>query len=252
MGSKGNRRHTKRLNTPAFLQIPRKEHVFFIRAGAGPHPKNFSLPLGHIIRDLMKLSSNWNESKYILSSKKMQIDKTVRTSHRFPVGLMDVVEIADINKAYRVLPSVKHGLNLSEITKDEAKFKLCRIENIVTLPHGNLQLNLHDGRNILIPVKDASKKPDISYKTMGTLKISIPDQKILDYYPMENKNWAVIIKGKNIGKVGKIIAIEKRFGVNASLVEIESPDGEKISTAYEYTFIIGKDNPAIDLPVETK
>ncbi|TFH29269.1 MAG: 30S ribosomal protein S4e, partial [Promethearchaeota archaeon] len=146
---------------------------------------------------------------------------------------------------YRVLPSKAHGLVLSEITSTEAKFKLCRIENITTVKKGNLQLNLHDGRNIQIQVKDASKKPDVEYKTRGTLKLSIPDQKILDYYPMGENVQAIIYKGHNIGFAGKITKITERFGVNASIAEIGD-----ISTAYNYAFIIGKDVPSIDLPME--
>lgn len=245
MGSKGNKRYVKALNTPGFIKIKRKDKKFFINANAGPHAKRFCLPLGHILRDLLKLTANARETRFILANGKVKVDGLVRKSGNFPVGLMDVVEIPEIKKAYRVLPSKAHGLILSEITAKEASFKLCRIENITTVKKGNLQLNLHDGRNILVTVKDASKKPDAVYKTRGTLKISIPDQKILDFYPMGETHQAIIYKGHNIGYAGKITKITERFGVNASIAEIGD-----ISTAYDYAFIIGKDVPSIDLPME--
>jgi small subunit ribosomal protein S4e len=190
------------------------------------------------------------ETKAILNRRKVFIDGKIRTEEHFPVGLMDVIEIPDLSKAYRVLPSKKSGLTLSEITKAEAKFKLCRIENITTVKKGYIQLNLHDGRNILMPVKDPKKKLDIPYKTMGTLKISIPDQKILDYYPNEVNNQAIVMAGKNIGFSGKVSNLIKRFGINASIAVIEAGEGHLINTAYEYSFIIGKDKPSIDLPNE--
>lgn len=250
MGAKGNRRHLKRLNTPWFYQIKRKSFTFLIKPAAGPHPKDFCLPLGHVLRDLLRLGSNQHEIDYILHQGKVSVDGKIRSESKFPVGLMDVIEIQDISKAYRVLPSSKHGLILSEITKDEAKFKLCRIENISILRGGHLQLNLHDGRNIKITVDDPKKKPNIPYKTMGTLKLALPTQKILDFFPMEKGKVALVYRGKNQGITGKISNIIKRFGYMASTTVLEQSKGEPITTAFDYTFIIGNEKPCIDLPNE--
>ncbi len=245
MASKGNKRHTIRFNTPGYMKITRKHPKFFINTQPGPHPKRFSLPLGHILREILKIARTAREAKFILNNREVIIDGKVMTDPRFPVGLMDVLEIPRLGKKYRILPSNKHTLVLSEITDNEAKYKLCKIENITTVKGGNQQLNLHDGRNILIEVKDATKKPKMDYKTNGTLKISIPDQKILDYFPLETGNEAIVYEGANIGHSGKLTNITKRFGVHASLVEVGD-----ISTAYEYIFMIGKDKPSIDLPME--
>ena len=111
-----------------------------------------------------------------MNKKGVVIDGIPRKDLHFPIGLMDVIELPEINKAYRILASKNHGLMVSEITKDESKFKLCRINNITTVKGGLQQLNLHDGRNILI------KKGENKYKTRGTLKISIPNQEILEYF----------------------------------------------------------------------
>ncbi|MCF2142042.1 MAG: 30S ribosomal protein S4e [Candidatus Lokiarchaeota archaeon] len=252
MGSKGNKRYLKRLASPGYLQIQRKNRKagkFFLKARPGPHPFNFSLPLGHIFRDLLKVSNNIKETKFILNKGQVFIDGKPQNDIRFPVGLMDVVELHEINKAYRVLPSRNHGLILSEITKEEAKFKLCKILKITTLRGGHLQLNLHDGRNIRILIDNPKEKPSIPYKTGGTLKISLPDQKILDYFPLEEGNQAMIYQGKNIGVSGQVKELIKRFGVNASLAIISTEHGE-LSTSYDYVFIIGNDKPAIDLPLE--
>ena len=247
MGNKGNRRHQKRIATPGFLQIPRKDHSkgkFFMKTRPGAHSKAYSLPLGHIIQDLLKLCDTMKETRYILRNNKVLVDGKVRHDPRMAVGLMDVIEIPETNKAYRILPSSKHGLICSEISPDLAKFKLCRIENITTIRGGIPQLNLHDGRNLLITPADGKK-----YKTKGTLKLQIPDQTILDYFPLEVGHQAIIRQGKNIGVAGKITHLIKKFGVNASLAEIETKDGE-ISTSYDYIFPIGKESSAIDLPMD--
>lgn len=250
MGQKGNRRHLKRYALPAFINVPIKKDKFLMKPSAGPHPKDFCFPLGHVLRDILKISANNRETLYILNNHKVNVDGRTITSYKFPIGIMDVIEIADINKAYRVLPSAKHGLMLSEITKDEAKFKLCRIENITTVRKGNVQLNLHDGRNVLVKVDDAKKKLNLKYQTKGTLKISLPDQEILDFFPMAENNQAIIMHGKNQGIAGKIVNITKRFGNMASTAVLEKTPGSNLTTAYEFAFVIGTKKPAIDLPME--
>ncbi len=247
MGSKGNKRTIKRLATPGFLRIERKRRSagkFFMNARPGPHKKEFCLPLSHILRDILKIASNLREANYLIHNNEVLVDGRIRKDHRFPVGLMDVITIPKINKAYRVLPSKHHGLILSEISEDLAKFKLCRIENKTTLKGNICQLNLHDGRNIRVSAEETN-----NYKTKGTLKISIPDQAIIDYYPLEEGNQAIIKSGNNIGAIGSIAKIVKRFGVNASLAQLESEEG-LISTSYDYVFPIGHEESAIDLPME--
>ncbi|MHA1585396.1 MAG: 30S ribosomal protein S4e [Promethearchaeota archaeon] len=247
MGSKGNKRYLKRLATPGHLQIARKERSagnFFMKSRPGSHSKQFCLPLGHILRDILKFSQNSHESKFILSNRNLLVDGQIRKDLRFPVGLMDVIEIPSIKKAYRVLPSSHHGMILSEISSEMAKFKLCRVENITTIKGGKFQLNLHDGRNIIVSEEEAHK-----YKTRGTLKISLPEQEILDYFSLEEGNQAIIKSGTNIGVSGKISKLVKRFGVNASLAELQTPNGE-ISTSYDYVFPIGHSETAIDLPMD--
>ena len=249
MGSKGNKRHQKRLATPGHLQIRRKDRSagkYFFKTTGGPHPKDFCLPLGHVLRDLLKITNNSKESKFIVNKKGVVIDGVPRKDLHFPIGLMDVIELPEINKAYRILASKNHGLMISEITKEESKFKLCRINNITTVKGGIQQLNLHDGRNILIK---KGKKKEIIYKTRGTLKISIPSQEIMDYFEFKEDVQGMIYRGAHTGVSGKISKLTKRFGVNASLAQITTSSGE-INTSYDYVFVIGKKDPVIDLPME--
>ncbi|MHA2400772.1 MAG: 30S ribosomal protein S4e, partial [Promethearchaeota archaeon] len=55
------------------------------------------------------------------------------------------------------------------------------------------------------------------------------------------------MSGKNIGQVGKIISILKRFGPKASTVSIQH-NGGHTETLYDYTFIVGEEQSEIDLP----
>ena len=82
---------------------------------------------------------------------------------------------------------------------------------------------------------------------MDVLKISIPDQEIVKMLKFKENNLALILSGKNIGQVGKILSIKKLFGPKASTVSIEH-NGEHTETLYDYTFIIGEDQSEINLP----
>ncbi|MFX1389876.1 MAG: 30S ribosomal protein S4e [Promethearchaeota archaeon] len=243
----GGQKTLKRLNTPAYLQIKRKHGTFFVKPIPGPHPSRFCLPLLHIVRDLLKIVDNHREAKKLIGLGYFKVDGKVIQSNSYPVGLMDVLSIEKMDKHYRILPDSHHGLILHEISEKESGFKLCRINNKTTVKGGQIQLNLHDGRNILIRVQDPKNPKEDKYKRMDVLKISVPEQEILKILKFKENNFAMIMSGKNIGQVGKIIKILKRFGPKASTVSIQH-NGEHTETLYDYTFIIGENDSEIDLP----
>ncbi|MFX1375042.1 MAG: 30S ribosomal protein S4e [Promethearchaeota archaeon] len=243
----GGQKTLKRLNTPAFLQIKRKHGKFFINPSPGPHPSRFCLPLLHIVRDLLKIVNNHREAKKLIGLGYFKVDGKIVRDKAFPVGLMDVLSIEKMNKHYRILPDSHYGLIMHEITEEESAFKLCRINNKTNIKKGHIQLNLHDGRNILIRVKDPRNPKEDIYKRMDVVKITIPEQEIVKILNFKENNLAIIMSGKNIGQVGKIINILKRFGPKASTVSIQH-NGGHTETLYDYTFIIGEDQSEIDLP----
>ena len=249
MTGHGEMKTLKRLNTPAHLRIKRKHGKFFIKSSPGPHPSRFCLPLLHIVRDLLNLSDNYREAKKLIGQGYFKIDQKVVKDRAYPVGLMDVLSIEKMDKHYRILPDSHHGLILHEISKKNTEYKLCRIINKTTIKGGHVQLNLHDGRNILIQIKDPKNSKEAKgYSRMDVLKITLPEQEIQQTIKFKEGNNAIIMSGKNIGQTGKIKTITKRFGPKASTVSIEHKNGEHTETLYDYTFVIGDSKSEIDLP----
>jgi small subunit ribosomal protein S4e len=109
----------KRLASPRLWQIHRKEAKWAPRTRSGPHPLNKSIPLQIIIRDMLGYAKTYRETKKILTEGNVLIDGVVRTDERFPIGLMDVIEIKKIDKFYRVLPHPSKELILHEIGEEE-------------------------------------------------------------------------------------------------------------------------------------
>jgi small subunit ribosomal protein S4e len=161
---------------------------------------------------------------------------------------MDVISIPDIAKSYRVLPSYK-GLILNEIKAEESKFKISRIEDKTVVGSGNIQLHLHDGSNILVKIADPKNPQEDVYETLDTLKTSLPEGQIIEHTKMKEKDYALIIGGKNIGKHGKIAEIEKAEAKKRrnALVTIQDDEGKRYQTILDFVFAIGETQPLISL-----
>lgn len=249
MGKKGGSLHLKREASPAFWPIHRKKFTWTVKPRPGPHPINRCIPLLLIIRDLLGLAETRKEARKIISQGMVVVDGRVRRDDRFPAGLMDVISIPEIKMNYRILP-FKKGLGLHPIDEKESSYKLCRIENKTTVKNGHIQLNLHDGRNILIRVKDPRKPEEDVYRTLDTLMISIPEQEIIEHLPLKEGMMAILVGGKNIGKYGTISSIEEQAGMKRrrALVNIKDEKGETYQSILDYVFVIGDEKPRISLP----
>jgi small subunit ribosomal protein S4e len=201
------------------------------------------------MRDILRFAKTRKEARKIISKGKVQVDGKARREELFPVGLMDVISIPAVEKFYRLLPSLG-GLTLHPIDENEAKFKLCRIENKSIVKGANSQLNLHDGTNMLIQVTDSKNREEDIYQTFDVLKISIPNREILGQTKLKNDAFAVVIGGKNVGKSGRIVNVEEADGKKRRdwLVTIEDNGGNRFKTLVNLLFVVGDTKPSISLP----
>ncbi|MFX1577334.1 MAG: 30S ribosomal protein S4e [Promethearchaeota archaeon] len=242
--AKGPRKHMKRLAAPGHWQIKRKVHPFTIRANPGPHSLQEGIPLGVIVRDMLQLTTTLGETRRILSQGHVKVDGRIRKDYKYPVGLMDVIEIAATKTKVRVVPDSQHLLRLFEIPKKELNLKPCKITGKKTVAKGNIQLHLHDGRTILLQVKDPKAKPKEPYRPGDTLLLKLPDQTIQEHIPLKKGITAVITGGDHTGNVGKLIKIdpENRLGT------IQTTKDQTILTAIRYVFPLGKDQSLVSIP----
>jgi len=217
----------KRLAAPKWWPIKRKIKKFVV-APRGSHPKDFSIPLLVLIRDVFRLAETNREARKIIKKGEVLVDKKKRKDPKFAVGLFDVIEIPTLKKAWRAIP--KRGLSFIEIPENEAKLKICKIINKKTLKGNKNQLNLSDGKNILT---------DEKYSTYDSLLIELPEQRIIDHLKFEKDSLVLVTRGKNAGKLAKIKIIEKNrvWLDNEKLFEIP----KKLIT------VVGKDKPLIKL-----
>ena len=249
MGKKGKTVRLKRKPAPKFWPIHRKEFQWTVKPSPGPHSLEKCLPLSLILRDILGVAETRKEAKKIISQGKVYVDGKVRRKDDFPVGLMDVISIPDLNKFYRVMPSHK-GLFLNPISEEEASFKLFRVEGKTIIKNGASQIALHDGSNMLVKVEDPESPQNVVYEAFDTLKLRLPEKQVLERLKTKKGNLAVITGGKNIGKQGRIVEIEKTEAKKRrnALVVIEDGKGNRYQTILDFVFSVGADKSLIALP----
>jgi small subunit ribosomal protein S4e len=221
--------------------MPKKEKKWIVTPKPGPHKKFESIPLLIIVRDLLKLADTVKEVNRIIKNKEVLVDGKPRVDRKYPVGLFDVIHIPKIDKQYRVVPS-RTGLKLIEVPKKEANLKLSRIRNKTMTKGGILQLNLHDGKNILLDKKEEKK----TYNTGDSLLLELPKQKILEHIKMEKEATAILTAGQNMGDIAKIkdIIMTRSREPNKVLC---TKDEREFEAIIDYVFVVGKTKPVIKI-----
>ena len=196
--------HLKRLAMPRSWPLPRKTSVWVTRPTPGAHTLDLCMPITLVVRDVLGLAKTAREVRFILHNELAKIDGRVVKDTRRGVGLMDVLTLGEEN--YRCVLDHNGRLQYRPIGAKEAAWKVCRIEGKTTIKGGRTQLNLHDGRNIL--VDDASKE---AYSTGDSLKISLPDQKVLEHIRFGEDTRCYLIGGAHVGSTADVKEyVEKR------------------------------------------
>jgi len=184
------------------------------------------MAIGVILRDILGVAQSMREAKRALATRRIKVDGRIVTDMRRGVGLMDVLTVGDEN--YRCILDLNGKLRYNPISAKEASQKICRIDGKTTIKGGVTQLNLHDGRNILLD--DANK-----YNTRDSLVVDVDSQKIKSHLKFENGANCYLIGGSHIGSTANI----KEY-----LVKRSSKDNEVIfddfGTIEDHVFIVGE------------
>ncbi|MBD3207528.1 30S ribosomal protein S4e [Candidatus Bathyarchaeota archaeon] len=240
MGNKGPTRHLKRHQSPSLWPIPRKTGKWAIRTSPGPHKLETSIPITILLRNELGYAETAKEAKIIVKEGKVLVDGRIRWDEKFPLGLMDVLSLPLLGEHYRVLPDHGGKLRLLKIDEVEANRKLCKITGKSTIKGGNIQLNLHDGKNLSIQA-EADR-----YNVDDVLVISLPEKEIQDHIEFKEMQQAIIIGGKSQGAQGLIIGLGPEPGWKKTAT-LRTPDGEDIRTLADYVFVVGTNTPVIKL-----
>jgi len=215
------------------------------RPSTGPHKLRESLPLSLILRDKLKYALTRREVVMIVMRRHVEVDKRVRTDINFPSGFQDVIEMPKTNDHFRVLYDVKGRFVLHSIEKDEAAWKLARVNKLATGSKASVGRNpfakgqlasipyvvTHDGRTI--------RYIDPIVKVNDVVKIDLKTGKVIGHLKFEVGNLAMVTKGANTGRVGEVTRIEKHPG-SYEIVHLRDKKGASFATRTENVFMIGE------------
>ncbi len=227
MAKKGENRKLKRLNVPRSLPISDKKRFKWVsKPMPGPHAVKNSISLLVFLRDVLGYAKNSTEARKILSAGDVLVNKKKRKKLKFPIGLMDIVEIPKTNDKFLI--TISKGRLTYEKTQKTDK-KLCKVISKTTIKNNKISLGLHDGRTLLA---------DNNVKVGDTIILDLSDKKpkMAGLVKLEEGATCLIYSGKHAGTKAKLLRLIKRQ--NKMEAELETEKGEKIITVSKYLFVL--------------
>jgi len=238
--ARGPKKHLKRLNAPKHWMLAKMGGIFAPRPAGGPHKLRECLPLVLILRNRLKYALNAKEVVSITVRKLVKVDGKVRTDPRFPAGLMDVISLEKTNENFRLVYDVKGRFSMVPLTKEDAKWKLCKITAIRVGPNKVPLATTHDGRTL--------RYVDPLIKVNDTIKLDLETNKVLEIIKFDVGQLVLITSGRNRGRVGVLQSREQHPG-SFEIIYVKDSVGHLFATRLAAAFVIGNDTtPAIKLP----
>jgi len=237
MANMGSKKHLKRYKAPKTWPIHPKEDTWTVKPSPGSHAIKESLPLTLVIRDILSLADNSREAKRIINSGNVLVDGRIIKDYKFPVGFMDIIEIPKTGESYRLLLDTKGRLNLHPVSKGSSK--LCKIVNKSTIKEGKIQLNLHDGKNLIVE--------EDNFNASDVISLNINNNEIEEVFKFGEGVSVLVTGGKHTGEIGIISEINIDKSSNPNTVIIENSKKDTFLTLKDYAFVIGNDKPSISL-----
>jgi small subunit ribosomal protein S4e len=181
--------HQTRQEVTRKIPITRKGTKYIARASTDLQN---SIPVVVAVRDLLKIAKNAKEVKAMIHNKLLKLNgRHVRDSNE-SIRLFSILEA---DKKY-VLTLLETGRFAFEETKSEER--LCKVISRKLVSGKKIQLNLHDGSNI-IGAKDVAVGDSLYLDFHGKVKSQVK---------FDKGKSCVVFRGKYIGAKGKIVSIE--------------------------------------------
>lgn len=200
--------HQTRAEVSMRIPIERKGNKYVARSLGSLEN---SVPLVIAIRDMLNLARNKKEVDYMIHHKLLKINGKEVKNYRHPIYLFNILEAG---KHYMLSLTANGKFTLEEVKKSSTR--LCKVIGKKVLKNKTVQLNLHDGTNILSNDKIA----------VGDSVHVDEKGKISKHLPVEKGKECMITTGKYVGAKAKIDSAEGNY-IDLTL----SSGGEKIQTS---------------------
>ena len=148
---------------PSKWCLDKLKGVFATRPSTGPHKLRECIPVSVLLRNRLKYALSGQEAIKICRDKSgnIKIDNRTRRDPRFPLGLMDVLNIPKTNENFRIIYDIKGRFQPVRIDEKEAQFKLCKVTSKKIGKNRIPYVVTHDGRTIRYPHPDIKKNDTV-------------------------------------------------------------------------------------------
>lgn len=197
------------------LPIQRKGTKYVARALS--HVQN-SVPVVIAVRDMLKLARTAREVKKMINEKKLRINGKPANDYRDSICLFNIFEA---DKIYRLSLLRTGKFTFEELNKIENR--LCKVTGKKIVKNRKIQLNLHDGTNVLTDKKNIMVGDSVYLDLKN---------KIIEYVPLDKVRKIFVVKGKHIGLKGVIESI------NNNETKIKLEDGGIANLNKDVLFVL--------------
>lgn len=224
------KKHLKKVAMPNSWPLPKKGGKFILRTMPAGTEMNLCIPLGIVIRDLMKLASTIKEVKLILNNEEILVNCKRIREIKYPVCFLDTISIPSQKKHIRLSINNREKLIIVDITKEEENIKPCQIIKKTILGKDRIQINLHDGNNVLMKgIKDIKE-----YRIGDTVLIDMKTKKIVKHLPLKEGVEIFIFKGVHTASKGIVKEIK------GNSIFFTYGDGKIVQTKKSYAIVKDK------------
>ena len=182
--------HKTRNETPKTWPIARKGTKYIVVAS---HNKRAGIPLLILLRDILKIAKKRKEVERILRDGKIKVNGKIVRDEKYALLLLDILNIGEKN--YKLI--LENRKFKFEDTKE--KEKIAKIIGKKILHKGKVQINLNDGRNLIVKEKmNIGDSLAINFEGKITRKIELKENSKI-----------IVISGSHIGEEGKVEKINR-------------------------------------------
>ncbi len=226
MAIKGNSRHIKRLNAPAYFGTERKAGKYVIKASPGRHTKDKSIALALFAKKAGLVARTGEAIKVIKGGALMVNGKRV-SDPAYPVGLGDIVSAKDTGKEF-VIGIDNYG-KVSLQSAEKGAVPTYKVVRKYKTAKGSIMIGLHDGSII---------KGTNDIKTNDSIKLSADGKGIGSILAFGEGKKCMIIDGVHVGSTGVIKKVNNGTMHSGKTVMVEDSEGNSFETLVRNIMVI--------------
>ncbi|MGC8730348.1 MAG: S4 domain-containing protein [Candidatus Micrarchaeia archaeon] len=229
MALKGNKRHIKRLASPAFFDIHKKEAKYITKPNPGRHNLNKSMALVSVIKTL-GLANSSAEAKKIIKSGAILVNSKIIKEEKYPVGIQDIITAGtDKSKQnYKITINQKGKISFVKVGEDANSSYTYKLVKKFKTKGNKIMLQLYDG-SLIEGNKDINTGDSVQIDS---------NKKILRVIKMAPGTSCFIIDGIHVGTEGTIKEIIPGTRQRDKSVKIATKDGVEFETLLKNVMVI--------------